>query len=506
MRRALFLSLLLLVSCQPASKPVQSTLRMAITEDIESFDPQRARSIASQTVCKMLYDGLMRIDEEGRPIPSLAQVISISADKRTYTITLQESLWTDGEPVTAYDFEAAWREALDPETGSENAAVFYPILNARAAHAGELSLKQVGVRAIHAQQLVVQLGAPTPYFLELLAHPAYSPKAPDGKGTNGPFRLASHRLQEAIVLEKNPTYWDADAVQLDGITLKVVPDYTTALYLFEKGELDWIGSPTGNLPQEYAERAQLYTAPVAATLWYKFNTTRPPLDNAKLRKALSLAVDRQALVQHVLKGGQEATASPLPPALQGERRLPAVDIARAKELLKEALEEMGIDELPPITLTYANGELTTKLTQALQEQWRQVLGLKVSLESTEFKTLLSRMGKMDYQMGGAKAWFADFQDPTGFLSLFTHAEEPGEGGLNETGWEDPAYARLIERAEVEVDPAKRAALLSEAEALFMEAMPVLPICDYRYRYQKRDFAGERIPPAGTPDFKWVRRE
>ncbi len=528
MKQIIIACALLLLSCseQPSQRLTngEHVLRMPLSESPETLDPRHVQSLNAHTIAKMLFDGLTRIDAGGKPIPSVAAKIVTTDDGLLYTFFLRDTYWSDGIAVTAFDFEYAWKSSLSPDSPATMASMLFCIRGAQAAKEGLIPTNEVAVKAIDSRTLRVALNKPTPYFLELTALPIYAPipSHADQKGTawssphrrkficNGPFILDCAVPASQLAVIRNPHYWDVASVKLDGIYMPVIPDEQTALYLYQKGELDWVGSPLATLPAEMIPQIQaggaLNTYPAAATLWYKFNTERLPFNNAKIRQAFAHAINRRALIDHVMPLGQLAT-SPVPPFM-GLRNEPAFtdgDTEGARALLEEGLHELGLTrhDLPPITLLSGNNE-RSRLAQAIQDQWRQALGIEVKIETTEFKILLSRMRQHDYQIAG-KTWFADYNDPTGFLSLFKYRDDPITGGLNETGWHNNQYTHLLNLAENESNPETRRSYLQQAEQIFIAEMPVIPIYHHTLSYLKNDqITAVALPPTGHPDFKWTK--
>ena len=459
-------------------------LRIQIDETPESLSPQEARSLSSLTVTNMIYDGLTRISPDGNWVASVAERINISDDGLVYTFELRETQWTDGTEVTALDFVRGWEHAQE----THHAPLFEAIET---------------FERVRPHTLRVRLNRPAPYLPYLVAHPAFFPEHPKGK-TNGPFQVKRIRPDSEIELVKSRTYWDKGAVQLDGIRLAVIPDDATALYLHYRSELDWVGSPFGNIPAEQLtalrKKGQLKSYPVAATYWLKINTRVPPFTNAKIRKAFSNAIDRTSLVERVVPLGQASARGVLPPSMS-KRTVPLLDQhgSRSTELLQEGLNELGLTEMPPITLTASNNERYQKLAQAIQEQWRANLGVDVKIQGMEFKSLLAQMAAQNYQIAG-KVWFADYNDPATFLEPY---REPNSR-LNETGWHHEAYVNLLDQATMEPDAEKRRRILLAAEELLIEEMPIIPVCHHAMCYLANDeVIGTSLPPIGCADYKWA---
>ncbi|MBS0622708.1 MAG: peptide ABC transporter substrate-binding protein [Verrucomicrobia bacterium] len=491
MRFLLLFILACLCACSNPPSSSQSTLRMAINEAPDSLDPRQARSLTGMTIAKMLYDGLTRIGPEGTPIPSVAEKIEISEDGCLYTFHLRKTFWSDQKAVVASDFADAWAAIRSGELGSVHTSLFSPISK---------------ITVIDPHTLQVELIRPTPYFLELTASSCYLPYRFEGV-YNGPFSLEHFRCDDELLLQRNSTYWDVENVHLFKVLLAIVPNASTAVALFERGDLDWVGSPMGALPAQAVphlrQTGSLCAWETAATLWLKLNTSHPPLHEPLFRRALALAIDRQALVTHVMPLGQRIATAIVPP-LMGLQQGPLFadgDALKAQGVFEEALQKLHLtrEELPPLILICSNEDSYLKLAQAIQQQWRQALGIEVRIEACEFKVRLERIQRGDYDIAG-KIWFADYNDPTSFLDMYKTASD----ALNETGWESGVFASLLEQAAKETDLAKRGTLLSQAQELLISEMPVIPIYHHALNYLKTpDLQGVVLPPVSPADFKWA---
>jgi oligopeptide transport system substrate-binding protein len=518
-----FLIGFVLTSCtQSPQKSSQQTLRLNLGTEPPSLDPRQAIDLTSGIVLKMLYDGLTRMATNGKTKPSVAKTITVSEDLKTYTFKLRDSLWSNGDPVTAHDFSYAWKWILDPKNDARYAYQLYVIKNAKAAKEGKISLDDVGIHVIDDSTLIVELEYPTPYFLELTSMMMYYPvnkksavkgAANDGKPadqyiSNGPFQLISWRHNNELTLEKNKLYWDASSVRLDEIRLFVINDATTELHLFESGELDWAGTPLSvGLPNDailsLKESGNLHIKPEAATYFYEFNTEKFPLNNKKLRKALAYAINRKAIVENITQANQIPATSFLPPllALQGTPYFPDADIQTAQKLLKEALSELGLtlEDLPKITISYNTSENHHKIAQAVQQQINQALGIKIELNNLEWKVYLDALSGHNFDIGRL-SWIADFNDPITFLQIFKYKSN----STNSTGWENPEYIALLDESSREPNRKKRLALLQKAETILMDEMPIIPIYFIMNSYLKNPkLQNVYLSGLGDIDFKWA---
>lgn len=482
-------------SSQPDPNSQASNLRISTLSDPDSLDPRIARDLASASALHMIYEGLMRIDNTGQLRPGMAKSYEVSPDHRTYTFHLRDAAWSNGDPVTADDFAYTWRSVLDPSFPAPNAFQLFVIKNAAAAKRGEIPLDAVGMRALDPRTLQVTLEKPTAHFLELTAFHALFPinsrvdrqnaswAAGDHKAltSNGPFQLDHWHAQYELVFVPNPHYWDRNAIQLANVTLIPVQE-DTALRLYEMGKLDWVGSPLSTLPPDAIATLKaagtLEMAPAAGTHWFRLNTALAPLDDPRIRKALALAIDRKALVEHILQGNQQPAMAVVPSGHQWKTSpyFHDHDVTEARRLLQSA---RGQKRLEPLTLTYSSNERNHKFAQAIQQQWREGLGIDVTLEAVESKLFYEKLKNGQYQIANG-SWFADFCDPISFLNVFKERAN----GTNNTGWEDPTYRSLLTQAAEESDPDKRTQLLQKSESILMEQMPVIPLFFTMYNFQK----------------------
>ncbi|RXT07820.1 peptide ABC transporter substrate-binding protein [Ammoniphilus sp. CFH 90114] len=495
-----------------------SVLRVNIHMEPPTLHPAQATDTTSLMILKSIMEGLTRVGQDGKPQLAAAEDIKISEDLKTYTFKLRDLKWTNGDPVTAYDYEYAWKWALDPHNESEYAYQMYPILNAEKVKNKELPLDQLGVKAEDEKTLVVHLENPTPYFLELTAFATFFPvnqKATEGNKNwhaqaatyvgNGPFKLTKWEHGSQVIIEKNESYWDADTVKLTRVEMAIIEDQNTELSMFQNGELDWAGSPFSSLPTvampQLKQEGKMTTVPIAGTYMYKFNTKKPPFDNAKIRKAFSYAVDRQAIVENVTQGGQLPAMAYVPPTMFPENEKGVFqhhNVEEAKKLLAEGMKEAGYDKLPPITLSYNTGEAHAKIAQAIQDMWKQNLGVEVSLTNSEWKVHLEAVQEQDFQVA-RMAWLGDFNDAINFLELYTVPE-----GNNSTLWTSEPFNKLIKDSYTETDSAKRQQLMKDAEKILMDEMPIIPIYYYTYSYLKADNVKDvYMDGLGNVDLKWA---
>lgn len=513
-------------STYPLSK--EQIFRLNSHSEPSSLDPRLVRDLPTLTTGKMLFEGLTRMTHEG-PQMALANKIDVSPDQTTYTFFLKESYWTNGEPVTAYDFEYAWKSLLDPLFPAEFAHQLFMLKNGREVKKGILPKDSLGVKAIDSSTLCVQLAHPNPYFLQLTAFPIcypickkiaeQNPNWANAQGEafvcNGPFKLIHWLHGSELQTAKNLCYWDKESVCLDSIIMTLIEDEHTELNMYENGELDWAGSPNSSLPPEALPslkencKEELFIKPIAGTYCFKFNTKAPPFDNLKMRQAFAAAINRRALVENILQAEQQVACSLLPPCMRPQEiPLPELpfsdgDESSAVALFEEGLREKGWtrETLPPITLLFSKSEKHQKTAQAVQQAWNQTFGIKVALQSYEWNTFIERLSKHDYQVGG-RGWVSDLLDPMTLLELYKFTNDAEQGGNNDTQWENGLFITLLDEAIETSNFEKRNQLLAEAERVLMRDLPIAPLYHSTACYLKKPYVkGVYLSELCDLDFK-----
>jgi oligopeptide transport system substrate-binding protein len=509
---------------QQAAAPASSApkvLKLNLHSEPPTADPGIAEDSTSGAIVRATFDGLTRTGEDGKPHESAAEKVEVSPDGLTYTFKIRDAKWSNGDPVTAHDFEYAWKRALDPKTASNYAYQLFYIKNGEKFNKGEAKMDDVGVKALDDKTLQVTLENPTPFFLELTAFYTYYPVnkkvveadpkwATEAKTHvgNGPFKIEAWEHKSKLILVKNDNYWDKDAVKLDKIEFSMVEDENTELSMFENGEIDWAGHPLSSLPTDamsaLKDSGKMTIQPIAGTYFYRFNTEKAPFNNAKIRKAFAYAINRQSIIDNVTQANQQPAMGFVPPsmAVVSNPYFKDNDVETAKKLLEEGMKELGVTKLPPITLSYNTSEGHKKIAEAIQDQWKKAFGVDVKLSNTEWKVYLEDVHQGKYQVARA-GWLGDFNDPINFLEMFKEKD----GGNNDTRWENPKYKELLNQSALETDPAKRKEILAQAEAILMEEMPIAPIYYYTQSWVKKDnVKGVIVDGLGFVDYKWATVE
>lgn len=527
---AVFFAGMLLTACSgdedvlndKTSDNANDVLRLNLHDEPTTFDPTTQEDYVSGIVSKQMFDGLMRTGEDGEPEKSLATDIDISEDELTYTFTIRDSEWSNGDPVTAEDFEYAWLRILNPETGSNDANELYFIKNGEDYFKEEADREDVGIKALDDETLEVTLERPTAYFLEYTTAPILAPlnksaieededgwaNDPETSVVNGPFKLKSYAPQDELVLEKNEDYWDADNVQISEINFSIIDEANTELDLFKQDELDWAGPPVGELPRDaipsLQEQDKLESEPMARSVYVRFNTEKEPFTNEKIRKAFAYALNREDIV----KSATFDTATPLMAYIPETMELKSGGYfeddnqEEAKELLEEGMEELGISELPEVTFLYNTSSENKQVAQILQAQLKDVLDAEVNLEHEEAKVFFDDQNNMkfDFSISGLTG---SYNDPIGFLRNYTEINT----NVNNTLWKSDEFNEYLEQAKGETDMDKRNTYLEKAEAIMMDEMPLTGLYTAsNYWVQNEDVKGYRIDKTGHIDYKWVYKE
>ncbi len=481
-----------------------------------TLDPSLSTDIPSTRAIMCFMRGLTTLDENGKARPELAESWKASKDNTVWVFKLRPAKWTNGDPVTAADFQYAWiNRVLEPRFKSEYAYQLFYIRGARAyfeARAKEIADKveesdlrqsMVWITALAPDQLMVTLENPTPFFPELVAHTAYYPvcervdretshwaeRAETYVG-NGPFKLQSYEPNKQIVGQKNPAYWNAENVRLNRVVLRVINEEATERIAFENGEIDGTGQvPRADL-DSLRRRPEFHSTPIYSTYFINLNCERPIFKDARVRRALALAIDRKAIVASVTRNGEPTAEGIVPPQLYTDKPepfFPEFDPGQARKLLAEAgyPDGRGFPRLKYILNEMQGHRL---IAQVIQEQWKKELGIDLDVESQEFRVLIDnrRAGKFDVARNG---WVADFPDPINFLEIFDSKSDN-----NDSHWKDETYDKLLKEARGESDPERRQDAYKQAEAYLMQEMPAIPIYYYTQPYLAAKRLDYRLNP------------
>jgi oligopeptide transport system substrate-binding protein len=490
------------ISCQKTfseSQKGEKVLKINVSREPTSLDPRKLFDPSHHAILSMLFEGLVRLNPDLSIELAQAKSFLISSDRLTYTFFLQKAKWSNGEPVKAGDYVSTWLDLLDPLFPAPNAHLLYDVRGAQLAKAGQIPLREVGIKALDDETIQIVLERPNPAFLQILASPMLFPvcqphakKQPNWAQSaahfvgNGPFSIAHWQPQHELALHRNPQYKGRFPASLETIQISLIDNETSALHLYASGQLDLIGSPLSHIPlpyiKELAKQETLQTLPVAATLYCAFNTAAYPFNSKNLRKALSLAIRRREITEHITGQGEEVGTTFIPPILMEGSSLPVIeegDGSEARHYLQLALQEMGVKlrELSGLTLYYWPLEVNFHIAQTLQQQWLDVLGLHVNIEVIDFKSLLAKVQDKSYQMA-LFAWSAEYADPMALLERFRLANDAKNYPL----WSSEALNETLDRAALEINRERRLTLFHEAEKILAEEMPLAPLFHWNHSF------------------------
>lgn len=465
------------------------TLRYVLEAEPATLDPAKSTAIPESLVELQLFEGLTRLNTQDQPVAGVAERWDVSPDGLKYVFYLRTSAkWSNGDPVTAHDFEFAWKRALSPELASENAYMLFPVKNGQAYNEKKIPADQVGIKAVNDHTLEVTLEKPTAYFLSLTAFHAFYPvnkkvvtSSPDKWSAeiatligNGPFKITSWTHSSKIEFAKNEQYWDAAAVKLLKMEWPISDSQSTRLALVENNQADMMVEPPVVEHDRLTQAGLLKISPYLGIYYYVFNTQKAPFDNVKVRQAFSLSINREALVTNVVKGGKKPAYAWVAPGLSFEGKdfrnesnnFAKEDKALAQKLLAEAGYASG-QGLPPVTLLFNTNEMHKSIAEAIQEMWKQNLGVTVALANQESKVFLESRAQGAFQIARA-SWIGDYADPMAFMDVF---KDPG----NDAKYHNSAYNSLIEKAQSTLDQSIRLAAMHEAEKLLFDDAVIIPI-------------------------------
>ncbi|MEZ8019248.1 ABC transporter substrate-binding protein [Vibrio splendidus] len=473
---------------------VQELVRGNGTE-VATIDPHKSQGVPESHVIRDLLEGLVNQDGEGNTIPGVAESWE-TTDNKTFTFHLRkDAKWSNGDPVTAEDFVYSWQRAVDPATASPYAwyMEYTKMVNAKDIVAGKKDKSELGVKAVDANTLVVELDTAVPYFVMMMGHTTMKPvhqatvekfgdqwTKPDHFVGNGAFSVDKWVVNERLVLKRNDQYWNNDKTVLNKVTFLPIENQVAEMNRFLSGEIDFTNElPTEHfkrLKKEYAEDVSV--AGNLCTYYYIFNTKKAPFDDVRVRKAISYAIDRNIVSDAILAQGQKPAYFLTPEITAGfNPELPAYGKMSQKERNEEAarlLEEAGYGKDNPLNfnLLYNTSENHKKIAVALGSMWKKTLGLKVTLENQEWKTYLSSKDSGDFEVARA-GWCGDYNEASSFLTLMKSNNTTG--GVH---YDSAEYDQIIDKALNSTSAEEREALYLEAEALMAKDMPIAPIYQY----------------------------
>ncbi len=482
----------------------QQVLHWGNMTEPTDLDPQIITSEQDFNIAMALFEGLTAYDpKDMHPVPGVAERWETSPDGLTWTFHLRpDAKWSNGDPVTAQDFVYAFRRLLTPGLGAEYAYMLYHLKNAEAYNAGKLTdFTQVGVHAPNDRTLVLTLWHPVPYLATLAAHVSWSPvhrptiekfgkidqrgsswTRPGNLVGNGPFVLTEWRPNQYIRVVRSSNYWDRKNVKLREVYFYPINNAPTEEAAFRSGQLHVTTQVPIDKIAEYQRNPShvLWQVPIFGTYFYRFNVTKPPLNDPRVRRALAMAIDRTGIVQHVLKGGEHPAGHLTPPNIAGftARAEIPTGIPAAQQLLAEAGFPNGRG-FPHLELCFNTSEANQSVAETIQQMWRTNLGIDVVLVNLEAKVQEDAMRQLNYQIA-RYAWIADYPDPSAFLELMAT-----DNGNNQTGWSNHEYDRLIRQAQTAANNTDRYACFQRCEEILAAEVPIMPVYFYNRNYLVR---------------------
>jgi oligopeptide transport system substrate-binding protein len=487
-----------LLGCgQPAVESDGSVLRIGNGGEPRDLDPHTVSGTPEVKIIQCLMEGLVTYHPTDDEIPyaGAAERWEVSDDGRTWRFYLRDGgRWSNGDPVTAADFVYSWKRVLNPALVNEYADWMYMIVGAEAYHRGEQEdFGQVGITAEEQRVLRIDLNEPVADFLKMLLNHTFLPVHPPtieahgGPGVrqsgwtrpeyyvgNGAYRLVEWRPDSLIRVEANPAYWDAASVRTPVLEFYPISDENTELRAFESGQLHVTNSVPVNMRAHYRERfpEKIRFDPFVGVYFYRLNTTRYPLTDARVRKALSLSIDRQQIIDRLLQGN-ERVATAMVPSGTGGYVSPVRETynpERARALLAEAGYPGG-NGFPQVELLFNTSDNHRKIAEAIQNMWRRELGIEITLTNKEWKVYLNTTKEMNYQIARA-GWIGNLYPYSFLRTLLSYSPN------NDTGFNDPEYDRILVESTHELDKEKRLELVRQAELRMLQAEPIIPLYWY----------------------------
>lgn len=510
-------ALVFCISCEKKEQmKSKQILRLNLTYEPTTMDPRKGSDAVTSLAHFMLYEGLTKITPASTHELGCAERIDLSKDKLVYTFHLKDTYWTNGDLVTAYDFEYAWKKLLDSKFPCPNAHLFYPIKNAEALKKGLVTQDDLGVKALDAHTLQVTLENPTPYFLDLTSFCVFFPvpkkvaeKDPywaELQGpelvTNGPFVLSSWRKCNEIIVRKNHNYWNKSLPKLDQIEISIINNELTALGMYQNGQLDFLGCSLTSIPsdwiQKFASQGLLQSKPLGASSFVTFNMDSYPFNNLNIRKAFAHAIDRKAIIENITQFDEVVATGCIPPVLKDYDQHTYFEdgnFTLAKEYFAEGLKELGInkEDLNGLVLNYFSNETYRRLAQTLQQQWRSVFDIEILLEENDFKVTMDKLNRKDYTFA-LMMMIIQYNDQMGILDRFKLKRNP----KNYPGFDNEKYISLLDQSSHASSNEERKEIFRKAEELIAEEIPFSPIFHWNSIFLKKDKVKDfYISPIGS---------
>lgn len=512
-----------ITSAGKSKKNIKQEITANLGGEPYTLDPAFASDTTSFWVINHLYQGLYAYDKDGEVVDGVASKVDVSEDGKTYTFTIRNDVdWSNGDPLTAKDFEYSWKRVLNPKTAAYDPSQFYYIKGAEDYNTGKGSVENVAITAKDNQTLVVELNNPVKFFPKVVLGEGFLPVnqkvveadkdwAAEAEGivTNGAYTVSEWKHNEQLTIRKSKSFWNGDQITMETVHFKMVADATTEYQMYKAGELDLVAALPAETVEQEKSNEDYENFPSFSIYTYTFNVEEEPFTNAKIRRALSFAIDREALTENILKGGEKpaygyvAYGVESPSGKDFRDEAPEYfkfDVEKAKELLEEGLKEEGWDKLPEFTLKYNSEGNHKKIAEVLQEMFKQNLDLEVKIENQEWKTYIDTFKQKNFQLA-RMGWGGDFLDPYPVLNLYS-----SKSSSNFTNWSNSKFDELIAKSLVEQDEKTRFELLHEAETVLMEEMPVIPILfSAQNTLISKKIEGIRLDVLSKPDLRYAEK-
>lgn len=495
----LVVTLLTLVGCGGNSTSEGNKIVYSMSVEPESLDPGTNIYARGSLVMQNLFNGLFKTDAKGETVPALAESLTSDEAGLIYTVKLKPNLkWSDGSPLTAKDFEYAWKRALKPELASRVAYEFFYIKNAEKYNKGEIGEESVGVKATDDMTLMIELENPTPYFKDLLASPTYFPvkkdvaekegwsKSAETYVSSGPFMVKELKTKEKYVLVKNPNYYDAANVKLDTIEIVFIESPETELGAFMNKEIDVAENLNVDAKTKYKGTPELISSPRIGFYYFDMNTAKAPMNDAKVRKALAMAIDRNLIITKILNGSNKPALAFVPNGIpygtdgtKDYRDVVGDMYKEDKDEARKLLAEAGFPEgqgFPTLRFITSTSQTNKDIAQAMQEMWKKELNIQSEIVTFESKVYWGEMHSGNFDIG-YDGWGGGYRDPMTMLEIFR-----SENNVKNNRWVNAEFDRLLGENKTLNDQAKRMENFAAAERLLAEDMPIMPLYYYEGLY------------------------
>ncbi|WP_300366295.1 peptide ABC transporter substrate-binding protein [Brachyspira sp.] len=497
-----FILMIFFVSCKGKTSD-EGAIYINVGPEPKTIDPALNSTVDGSIYIQHAFEGLSTRDKDNKIIGGTAESWDISEDGLTYTFHIRDNAkWSDGEKITAEDFVYAWQRAVDPVTASEYVYQFEPVLNALDINAGKKPVSELGIKAIDEKTLEVRLNTPTAYFLELTAFPTFYPirkdiieengdnwtLSPETYIGNGPFVMIERRTDDRLIMVKNTNYWNADNIVPNKLVFILMQNGTAAVAAIKEGSIHFANNPPLQDIENLKSEGLMYVSPYLGTYYYCLNITNEVLKEPKVRKALSLSIDRNYLIENVTKGGQLPASAWVPSGVNdtenadGDFRKVGGDyysikpedyrknVEEAKRLLAEAGYSNGMG-FPVIEFKSNAGE-HIQIFEAIQQMWKEELSIDSTIAQEEWATFQTTRQEKNYVIA-RHGWIADYNDPMSFLGVFLSYSVQNNGGYSNKIYDDK-----LKLAMSYSDQNIRMKAMHEAEDILMEDMALIPLYFY----------------------------